>query len=62
VEEARTLEQAVGRAVALVPPGGVVLLSTGHASWDMFDNYEQRGEAFRRAARALGMKDIDITS
>jgi UDP-N-acetylmuramoylalanine--D-glutamate ligase len=60
VERARTLEEAVSRAVALLPPGraGVVLLSTGHASWDMFDNYEQRGEAFRRAARALGMKEM----
>jgi UDP-N-acetylmuramoylalanine--D-glutamate ligase len=62
VERAATLEEAVGRAVARVPAGGVVLLSTGHASWGMFNNYEQRGEAFRQAARALGMKDLDTTT
>ncbi len=56
VERAKTLRQAVRRAVALARPGDVVLLSTGHASWDMFDNYEQRGERFRQAALALGMK------
>jgi UDP-N-acetylmuramoylalanine--D-glutamate ligase len=58
VERADTLEAAVARAAALAPPGGVVLLSTGHASWDMFDNYEQRGDAFRQAAIGLGMKPL----
>ena len=59
VERAATLEEAVGRAAALARPDGVVLLSTGHASWDMFDNYEQRGEVFRRAARGLGMRPLE---
>ena len=59
VERAATLEEAVGRAAALARPDGVVLLSTGHASWDMFDNYEQRGEVFRRAAMGLGMKPLE---
>ena len=55
VERAGSLEAAVGRAVALARPGDVVLLAPGHASWDMFENYECRGEAFRRAALGSGM-------
>jgi UDP-N-acetylmuramoylalanine-D-glutamate ligase len=30
-----------------------VILSTACASFDMFDNYKQRGEAFKQAVRAL---------
>jgi UDP-N-acetylmuramoylalanine--D-glutamate ligase len=58
VERASDLDDAVQRAVRLASPGDVVLLAPGHASWDMFDNYEQRGDVFRRAARRLGMKPL----
>ena len=58
VERAGDFADAVRRAAALARRGDVVLLSTGHASWDMFDNYEQRGDAFRRAATELGMKPL----
>ena len=45
------IEEAVERGLALAPPGGVLLLSPGHASYGMFVNYEERGDRFREAVR-----------
>ncbi|MCD8351714.1 MAG: UDP-N-acetylmuramoyl-L-alanine--D-glutamate ligase [Planctomycetaceae bacterium] len=44
---------AVRQAYALTPPGGVVLLSPGCASYGMFVNYEERGAVFADLARRL---------
>ncbi len=49
-----TLEAAVAACAGRARPGDTVLLSPGCASYDMFNDYRERGEAFRRAARALG--------
>jgi UDP-N-acetylmuramoylalanine--D-glutamate ligase len=43
-----TLDRAVEHARRLAKPGEVVLLSPACASYDQFENFEQRGEAFRR--------------
>jgi UDP-N-acetylmuramoylalanine--D-glutamate ligase len=45
-----TLERAVTHAAVGAEPGDVVLLSPACASYDQFDNFEQRGEEFRRLA------------
>ncbi len=45
-----TLERAVAHAARLAEPGDVVLLSPACASFDQYENFEQRGEAFRRLA------------
>ena len=49
--DAGDLEHAVALAAAEAAPGDVVLLSPATASYDQFDNFEQRGEEFRRLSR-----------
>lgn len=48
-----TLEQATHYAHQHASSGDVVLLSPACASFDMFDSYEHRGEAFKREVAAL---------
>jgi UDP-N-acetylmuramoylalanine--D-glutamate ligase len=47
LHRAADLEDAVRRAAAAAEPGEVVLLSPACASFDAFDNFEQRGDHFR---------------
>jgi len=47
------LERAVGDAAADAEPGDVVLLSPACASYDQFENFEERGEQFKRLVEAL---------
>ena len=53
VVEARDLDEAVALAAELAEPGGVVLLSPAHKSFDMFRDFEERGRMFKQAVRAL---------
>jgi len=50
---ASSMEEAVRIGWELASPRGVVLLSPACASFDMFKNYEHRGDVFREAVRAL---------
>ncbi len=50
---AASLEEAVLLASQWTAPGGAVLFSPGCSSFDMFKNFEQRGEVFSRAVRQL---------
>jgi UDP-N-acetylmuramoylalanine--D-glutamate ligase len=47
------LVRALAHAAADAEPGDVVLLSPAAASYDQFDNLEQRGETFRRLVEEL---------
>lgn len=53
VQFTTTLEEAVQLAFSLAHPGETVLLSPGCASFDMFENYEHRGRAFKTAVAGL---------
>lgn len=53
-EQCGDLASAVQAAAAAARTGDVVLLSPACASFDQFENYEQRGDEFRRLVDELG--------
>jgi UDP-N-acetylmuramoylalanine--D-glutamate ligase len=48
-----SLEEAVSEAHRLARPGDVVLFSPACSSFDMFRNYEERGDRFASLVRSL---------
>ena len=53
IERAGTLDRAVAYAYSQAEPGDVVLLAPACASFDQFENYEQRGRVFKQLVAQL---------
>ncbi len=51
ISHAETMAEAVTKARAVAPRGSVVLLSPACASFDMFRDYKDRGDAFAREVK-----------
>ncbi len=51
--DTRAMAEVVRLAAEVAQPGDTVLLAPGCASWDMFRDYAQRGDAFAAAVREL---------
>jgi UDP-N-acetylmuramoylalanine--D-glutamate ligase len=48
-----TIDRAVRQAFDAAKPGDVVLLAPACASFDQFENYEQRGRVFKELVHSL---------
>ncbi|HEU5041058.1 MAG TPA: UDP-N-acetylmuramoyl-L-alanine--D-glutamate ligase, partial [Gemmatimonadales bacterium] len=53
VETAGSFDEVIATARRLTRPGDAVLLSPACSSYDMFKNYEERGDRFRAAVEAM---------
>ena len=51
---AKTMNECVQKAAEMAVSGDTVLLSPACASWDMYNNFEQRGEHFKECVAQLG--------
>jgi len=57
LHRAATMHDAVRLGKQLTQPGGIVLLAPACASFDMFNNFEQRGRVFKEAVNELKTGD-----
>ncbi len=53
IEDTHSMKEAVNTAYKLAQKGDVVLLSPACASFDLFENYEDRGRKFKQAVKEL---------
>lgn len=58
IEETQSVEEAIIKAKDLVTSGDVVLLSPACASFDLFNNYEHRGQRFAEAVQQLVLEPV----
>jgi UDP-N-acetylmuramoylalanine--D-glutamate ligase len=56
ITRARSMQDAVLRAMGVATAGDIVLLAPACASFDMFDNYEHRGRVFKEAVYGLASR------
>lgn len=57
MNQSKTLEDALECAFMQAIPGDVVLFSPANASFDMFENYKDRGDAFKSIVSSLRFKN-----
>src|SRR5712671_1321826 len=62
IDRAGTIERAVEIASRAARPGDVVLLAPACASFDQFQNYEQRGRVFKELVHQLERQAASTTS
>lgn len=51
--ETNTMDKIVSKAFEITSPGGVIILSPAAASFDMFKDYKDRGNQFKKAVNNL---------
>lgn len=53
LHQAQSLQEAIEKAKQMAKPGDIVLLSPACASFDMFNNFNERGDLFKQWVREL---------
>ena len=56
LETAASFKELVRKGFEAALPGDVVLLAPACTSWDMFNNFEERGRTFKREVKSLARK------